>query len=267
MIWLLKKVKMLKTLAIVSGKGGVGKTVVAINLTLILNNLGRRVVLVDGDLRKPNVAIFLGHPKSKGSIHDVLEGKVNIKDVVVVHPSGLKYIAGDTSFERFEKNLIRNFKHNILREIKSEELIVLDTPSGFSHDTKTVLSGVDYALLVTTPEYASVADASKMVRFCNAQKIKVIGVIVNRVHGFPDEMQSSEIQTVLGLPVLASLLEDKEFAQASKRMLPLVYLNPDSDSSMKFKIVAGKLLGEHYEKNVVGKDKWFNYVTKALGLR
>lgn len=254
-----------KTLAVVSGKGGVGTTVVAINLTFVLNDFGRRVLLVDGDIRKPNIAIYLGHPKKKGSIHDVLDGKLKIKDVVVVHPSGLKYIAGDVSFER--NNLIKNFKHNILDEIKSEELIVLDTPGGFSSDSKKVLSNVDYGLLVTTPQYAAVADASKMVRFCNEIKIKMVGVVVNRVHGFQDEMSSREIKTVLGLPVLAEIPEDEGFAQASRRMLPLSFLDPDSKSAQKFKTIAGKLLGVNYEEKTSKKDKWFDYVLKALGMK
>ena len=102
--------KMAKVLAIVSGKGGVGKTLVAINLAMALNNFGRRVLLIDGDIKKPNISVYLNHPHSQPTLHDVLEGKIPIKDAAMVHESGLKYIAGDNSIKRLNRFSIGSWR-------------------------------------------------------------------------------------------------------------------------------------------------------------
>ncbi len=251
---------MAKILAVVSGKGGVGKTVVAINLAFILNEFGRRVILVDGDIEKPNVAIYLGHPNDKPTLHDVLNGKVKLKDAAFIHPSGLKYIAGNHwIMEKVE------FKISVLNEIKSEELIILDTPPGFRGDIRKILRASDYAVIVTMPDYASVSDAVKILRLC--KKAKPIGVVVNRVKGTEDEMEVREIETVTGLPVLAVIPEDEGFASAVRKQVPYAFLHPDSKPAEEYKVLAAKLLGENYEKKVMKEDKWFDYVLKRLGLR
>ncbi len=251
---------MAKILAVVSGKGGVGKTVVAINLAFILNEFGRRVILVDGDIEKPNVAIYLGHPNDRPTLHDVLQGKVKLKEAAFVHHSGLKYIAGN---HRLMESI--GFKSSVLDEIKSEELIILDTPPGFKGDIKKILRASDYAIIVTMPDYASVSDAVKVLRLCT--KAKPVGVVVNRVKGNEDEMGVKEIETVLGLPVLAVIPEDDGFVSALRKQVPYTFLHPDSKPTDEYKALAAKLLGENYEKKVMKEDKWFDYVLKRLGLR
>ena len=258
---------MAKVLAIISGKGGVGKTIIAINLALALNNYGRRVILVDGDVKKPDVSIYIGHDNNKPSLHDVLEGKIKIKDAAIVHSSGLKYIAGDKSYERLSKNLLKNFKRAMLDEIKSEELIILDTPPGLSSDFKKVISLADYAIIVTTPELAAVADAAKAIRICAEHKLKIYGAIINMKKGIEGELGQKEIESVLGVKVLGLIPEDRDITHSGRMELPLMYSHPDSKSADKFKEAAARFLGKAYEEKQIRSDKLFDYMMKKLGLR
>jgi septum site-determining protein MinD len=258
-----------KVLAVFSGKGGVGKTTIAINIALALNNLGRNVILLDGDIKKPNICSYLDHPESSGTFHDVLEGKKKINEVVSIHSSGLKYIPGDKSYLRMEKDLMKNFEKNILNGIKSEELIILDTPSGFHKDCEKCLSHSDYSVIVTTPDLASVSDAAKAIRMAEKIGSRVIGVIVNKRKNVSGEMLDTEIETVLGKKVLEDINDDVAFVESMHATAPVIHSHPGAIVTDQFQSIAYQLLGEKYEKKVMKADQsnMFDYILKRLGLK
>ena len=102
---------MTKLIAIASGKGGVGKTTTAINLGLALKNLGKDVLVVDGNLETPNLGLYLGVTKAPAFLHNVLSGNESILNAIFVHGSGLKVISGDIRLDSFNELNLKGVKH------------------------------------------------------------------------------------------------------------------------------------------------------------
>ena len=106
---------MQKTILIASGKGGVGKTLVATNLSVALSRLKYRVLLVDGNLKKPNIDFGKKH---NYTIHDILAGEKHPEKAIYQYPNGLKVILGDKSIDGFDKINYKNYS-NVLNLLKN----------------------------------------------------------------------------------------------------------------------------------------------------
>ncbi len=90
-----------RVIAVVSGKGGVGKTTTAVNIASLLSMSGRSVVIVDADVYNPCVLFHLGLPHQSTGLQTLLEGKADIEDVLTMHPStGLRCISSSIGLER-----------------------------------------------------------------------------------------------------------------------------------------------------------------------
>ena len=88
---------MTKFIGIASGKGGVGKTTIAINTAISILNFERGITLLDANLSTPHVSIHLGAPLSPITVHDVLKGRNSITEATYIHPSGLRIIPASIS--------------------------------------------------------------------------------------------------------------------------------------------------------------------------
>src|SRR3989344_4661915 len=99
---------MTKYLVIASGKGGVGKTTLAINIGKALVDFGRDVIVVDGNVSKPNIGLHLGSTKLPSTLHDVLKREKNIREAIYMHPSGIKVIPGSIAFKELEELQMEN---------------------------------------------------------------------------------------------------------------------------------------------------------------
>ena len=94
---------MQKVIVITSGKGGVGKTTSVINLGAALNNFGKNVLIVDGNLTTPNIGIFLNSPEVPISLNHVLQKKADVYEAVYEHNSGIKVIPSSISIKELKK--------------------------------------------------------------------------------------------------------------------------------------------------------------------
>ncbi|MBW2988260.1 hypothetical protein DRJ48_00310 [Candidatus Woesearchaeota archaeon] len=258
---------MAKVLGIISGKGGVGKTTTAINLGLALNNFGRRVVVVDGDLLKPNLAHCLGFSKQlEHTIHNALLKGKQLDEMVYVHTSGLKFIPGDTS-QKWLKSDIK-LKKSLLEEMKSSELVILDTPPGYSPEAVSAIKACDAVIVVVTPETAAVAEGLRCIRFATSLGTTVLGVVVNRYDEGRSYLTPEDIAKVTGKEVIAVIAEEENMSEALKEGHPIVYLMPESKATTGYKQLAAKLLGERYvditEK--MERESLFNRILKKLNL-
>lgn len=172
-----------KTLAVVSGKGGVGKSNISINTAMILNKKGYKTLLFDLDIGMGNVNIMLGY-SSPNTIVDFLKRDIPITDIVYTTGEGISYIsAGNGLNETIELNemmLSKLFKglHDLQQDF---DFIIFDMAAGAASTTLKLLLAVDEILVITTPEPTSMTDAYSMMKFISIKgSSSIFYLICNR---------------------------------------------------------------------------------------
>jgi septum site-determining protein MinD len=232
---------MTRFIGIVSGKGGVGKTTTAINLGTALSNLGKDAVVLDGNLTAPNIGIYLGANNPPVTFHEILDGTAQIGDSVYLHASGLRFIPGSIRLNALEK-LDLNQLRKAFNKLKGiSEIILIDTGSGLTKETLSVMNFADEVLVVTNPEAAAVAEALKTIKKAEEQGILVLGAVLNRTREEGNEISIENVESLLGKPILASIPESESIKKAQAMKHPIVYLNPDLKESLEFRMLAEKL--------------------------
>ncbi len=161
-----KQARQARVVAVASGKGGVGKTAVSVNLAACLAARGRRVVLFDADLGLANAEVLLnvdpGH-----TVMDVLDGRQTIRQVIQETSCGVSLISGGSGVARladlseFERaRLVESFE-----ELEGEaDIIVVDCGAGISPNVLSFAGAADLTLIVTAPEPTSLTDAYALVK-------------------------------------------------------------------------------------------------------
>ena len=236
---------MTRFIGVASGKGGVGRTTIAINLATALSQFGREVILIDAHLSSPNVALHLGAPNVPKTIHHALRKTTHIKDAAYQHPSGLKLVPGSINPEHQDNVPHKKIKDTLLDLIGTSEVVIIDMgPSG--EDVLNVMRAADDLLIIATPDLPSVTEALKTIRKAKELGRNVLGIVLNRVKGDSFELSSREIEGMCESPILAKIPEDDEIRKAAFEGNPVVRFNPYSKSTVEYNYLAAKLLNKKY---------------------
>ena len=150
-----------RVIAVTSGKGGVGKTSLTVNLAVSLAKLGKRVIILDCDLGTANVDVMLGmHPRY--NLQHVLSRQRRLEEVMSVGPHGVSVISGGSGFSELA-NLTDSRRDELLATFATLEgqadVLLLDTGAGISANVLRFVVAAGEALVVTTPEPTAVTDA------------------------------------------------------------------------------------------------------------
>lgn len=247
---------MTKIIGIVSGKGGIGKTTIAVNLAQSFSYFGREAILVDTCVETPHILIHLGMPLKISNLNDVLKGKKEIKDIIYSHPSGVKLISASASLDySIDFNKLPKF----ISKLKgTAEIVLLDMPPGFSKLNISVLKVCDELLIVTNPEHAAVYDALKLVKIAEENKIKIAGVVVNKHNESEHEMHLENIKILLKQRMLWVVPYSDDIKHSHSSKYPLTYISPNSEISIGIKKIAAALINENYETDIPVNEKPFS---------
>jgi flagellar biosynthesis protein FlhG len=176
--------KLAKSIAIVSGKGGVGKSNFSTNFAHALLSNGKKVIIIDMDIGMGNIHILLGMAP-QNSLKDYLLNKIEIDEVINEAPGGLSFISGgsglDTvmewSTDMFDR-LIQAFEHLQQRY----DFILFDMGAGATQRSIELIVAVDEIIVISTTEPTSITDAYSMMKFiCLQDPDKAFSIVSNRV--------------------------------------------------------------------------------------
>lgn len=175
-----------RIIAITSGKGGVGKSSIAVNLGITLARYGRRVCILDADTGLANVNILLGLRPGK-SLEHVLSGECPIEDIIMQGPHGLCVIPGASGISEcvnLDPTRQRRLVNELARIEKDFDYLLLDTAAGISETTLDFLSAAQQVLLVITPEPTSLTDAFSLLKLALRRHPVECQIVVNMAVNF-----------------------------------------------------------------------------------
>ena len=232
-----------RVIAIISGKGGVGKTTTAINLGAALNKLKKEVIIVDVNLNTPNIGIHLGAPIVPITLNHVLKGKADIEEAIYEHASGTKIIPSSLSVRE-----ITNFNTKripiVIKKLKDmADFIILDSAAGFSEEAMATLEAGEEIIIVTNPEMPSVTDSLKAIKVAREMGKEVKGVIITRHRGEDYEMSLSSIRSMLETGIIGIVPEDTSVKRSLNKRDAVVHTHPKSKAAKKYNEIAMKISG------------------------
>jgi flagellar biosynthesis protein FlhG len=160
-----------QVIAVSGGKGGVGKSNVAVNLSIALAELRRRVVLLDADLGLANVDVLLGI-KATHTLADVLAGTHALRDVLVTGPAGLRIVPASSGVQRMAE--LSASEHagliNAFNELSDQvDVLVIDTAAGISDTVVSFVRAANEVIIVVCDEPSSITDAYALIKLLNKE--------------------------------------------------------------------------------------------------
>lgn len=266
----------MKAIAVTSGKGGVGKTNLSVNLAQALVSLGKRVILFDADLGLANADILLGTVAPYNLGH-LVRGERDIRGVLHQTETGIYLIAGGSGLDELAYLSASELQLFVraLGELDGEaDYLILDTGAGVGASVKEFVLAADQILVVTTPEPTSMADAYTMIKALAQQSIKSnINLVVNQAQHMEEGRLVAERIIVtsrdfLGVEVehLGTIPQDRAVAKAVRSRLPFVLADPESPAALAVTRIAHRLAdiqgGEITPKSTPG---FFNRLIRLFG--
>jgi septum site-determining protein MinD len=237
------------TIVVTSGKGGVGKTTVTANLGLALAGLGARVCLIDTDLGLRNLDLVLGlEQRIIFDLVDVARGECRLQQALI-HDRRQGNLYFLPASQRADKSALKpaDMKGIIASLRESFDFILIDCPAGIEDGFQTAIAAANQALVVVNPEVSSVRDADRVLGLLQAQGIRDVQLVVNRVRpemvDRHDMISIADVEELLGVPALAVLADDPAVIVSTNRGEPLV-LDRHARLSRTFEQMAMALGGQ-----------------------
>ncbi|WP_300380935.1 MinD/ParA family protein [Clostridium sp.] len=255
-----------KIITITSGKGGVGKSNFVVNLAITLVRLGKKVLIFDADIGMGNDDVLMGiYPRN--NVLDLVNGRLNIEDVIVEGPEGVKLLPGGSGLNNIEE-LQQNQRDLFLKKIEALEgfdYIFIDTGAGISRSVLAFIACSDEFILVTTPEPTSLTDGYSLLKAVDHFKIKNKGnIVVNKVLDKEEGIRTfSKFKTAvnrfltLDVNYFGLIYEDRKLIMAVREQTPFVVGYPNCDAAKCVRIIADKLLGEGKSDSNLGAKGLF----------
>ncbi|RYJ15267.1 chromosome partitioning protein [Halogeometricum borinquense] len=237
-----ERLDMGRVYAVVSAKGGVGKTTTTTNLAAALAASGADVAVVDGDLGMANLAGSLGVDSSGATLHDVLAGEAELEAATRGGPHGMTVVPGSADLDAFARADPEGL-HDVLSALReNHDYVLLDTGAGLSNDTVVPLTYVDEILLVSTTGRDALGDTEKTRQVAARLDVPVAGAVITRVD--PDNPQQSAVESTLDATVLSSIPRADVVRNAGDAGEPLTTYAPGSSAAAAYRALAADLTGE-----------------------
>ena len=247
-----------KVITVTSGKGGVGKTNIALFLAVALGAAKKKVLLLDADLGLANVHILLGSAP-KFNLSHVISGQCKIDEVISGGPSGISIIPGASGLEELANldiGRLEYLRHSLATLENSYDFVIIDTGAGISNATTQFASNADLVLLVMTPEPTSLADAYAMVKVLNEKGASRISTVVNMAVSDKDGTETFDRLNTIVLKFLKRQVElfgilpaDNEIGRFVRKQKLFTIENPGSVIALRINNIARRICGVQIVEN------------------
>ncbi|NVL91031.1 MAG: HDOD domain-containing protein, partial [Desulfobacterales bacterium] len=241
---------MTRTITITSGKGGVGKTTISLNLAMHLATLGYRTCLFDADLGLANVNILLGlYPEY--NLEDVILYQRDLEDVIIRDYEGIDIIPGSSGVERIANLEADQIEHltQSFSKLDGYDFLLFDTSAGISKNVISFCLASPEVILIITPEVASLTDAYALLKILCLNGFKgLVRIVVNQCkstsvarHVYSKFKQVVKKYLFIDVVPLGIIFQDPNVEEAVKKQQALVLLYPESNASKCIKSIVKRL--------------------------
>jgi len=243
------------------GKGGTGKSTVALNLAVALKKLGASVALLDADIYGPSLPILTGirdKPKLAG------ESKIKPLSAFGLEIMSMGFLVDQAQAMMWRGPVVNGIVVQFLRDVtwSDADYLIVDLPPGVGEVQLSIAQNcaVTGALLVTTPQYLSIADVVRAKAMFDQTRIAVLGLIEN-MSGFTDPASGKRFDifskgggeraaTEMNIPFLGAIPLSQAVSESGDYGIPIVYAQPDHDASKAFIAAAEKLAAQVSIRNL-----------------
>jgi flagellar biosynthesis protein FlhG len=232
-----------RIIAVASGKGGVGKTNISINLALAYAKLGKKVIVLDADLGLANVNVVLG-VIPRFNLYHLIRRQKTMKEIIMDTSYGIQIVAGASGFAKIA-NLSEDERKGFIEELfelSTADVIIIDTSAGVSNNVLTFVAASDDVIIVTTPEPTAITDAYGIVKIIATEIDNLelgLKLVVNRVTSVTEGRRVAErVINIAGqflnlkIDYLGFVYDDALVHTAVIKQKPFLALDPKSKASI-----------------------------------
>lgn len=241
---------MSRIIVVTSGKGGVGKTTCSANLSMALAQRGHKVAVVDADFGLRNLDLLLGlENRIVYTAVEVLTGECRLEQALVKDKRQPNLVLLPAAQNRTKEAVTPEQMRKLVNALtKVFNYIMIDSPAGIENGFLNAIAPAREALVITTPEIAAVRDADRVVGLLEANDVKNLHLIINRIKPAmvqQDKMMSVEdVQEILAIPLIGVIPDDERVIVSTNKGEPLVLSQGVSLAGVAFQNIVRRLEGE-----------------------
>jgi flagellar biosynthesis protein FlhG len=262
--------KKTRIITVTSGKGGVGKTNLSVNMALAYARLGKKVVVMDADLGLANVNVIL-NVIPRYNLYHVIRKQKTMKEILVDTDYGISIVPGASGFSQIA-NMNETERQDFIREmdtLSNADIIIIDTSAGVSSNVLDFIAAADDAVIITTPEPTAITDAYGIIKIIATEYDSLnmgLKLVVNRVKSYAEAKKVADRMTniagqFLNLKVdyLGCVFDDATVSHAVLRQKPFMVIDPRSRASVNVQHIV-----ERMEKSELREAGGFGVMMKRF---
>ena len=241
-----------RIIAITSGKGGVGKSNLSVNMAIAYAQHGKKVILIDGDLGMANVNVLM-NIVPQYNLMQVINKQKTMQEIITDTEFGIKFIAGANGFSKIANLTVDELDYfaKQFSMLGNADIIIIDTGAGIANNVLQFVAAADEVYVVTTPEPTAITDAYGIIKIITTELVDRetnIKLLVNRVHSADEGKRISERIINIAAQFLnykvdyIGFVYDDPVVQASViRQKPFIVVNPTSKPAQCIKHIVGRI--------------------------